>query len=243
MGEGVVFGGSGRICCKGAITVWSHGLSAGQWISLAHSEQEWTCQLLWWGWNWERMISVLVVNLWAKWSRKGDEQCWWQRRVGLTLRGPVLHSPSLVWKSGEGNNFFSGLCWCLCPPALMQCCVCNVWEAEQGKAAGTQMPCSFSVLWPQLRPVVCHLNQTCLKLVQVRSGTGAGMYPDIPWLALLWETQDLHHWCFTALVGDALYPSLEWLSLSALKNALPPEEEMWALLLWDAAGWPNILNR
>lgn len=131
------------------------------------------------------------------------------RGVSLTCRTPVLHSPSLVWKSGEGNNFFSGLCWCLCPPALMQGCVCSVWEAEQGKATGTQMLCSFSVLWPELRPVVC---QTCLNLVEVRSGTGAGMYPVILWLALHRETQEL-----MLLVGDTPYPSLEWLSLSTLK--------------------------
>lgn len=53
------------------------------------------------------------------------------------------------------------------------------------------MLCSFSVLWPELSPAVCHLNQTCLNLGEVRSGTGAGMYPDIPWLALHWETQEL----------------------------------------------------
>lgn len=108
----------------------------------------------------------------------------------------------------------------------MQGCVRSVWEAEQGKAAGAQMLCSFSVLWPELRLVVCHLNQTCLNLVEVRSGTGAGMHPDILWLAIHWKTQEL-----MLLAGDALYPSLEGLSLSALKNALPPEEEMWALLL------------
>lgn len=52
------------------------------------------------------------------------------------------------------------------------------------------------------------------------------MHPDILWLAVHWKTQEL-----MVLAGDALYPSLEWLSLSALKNVLPPEEEMRALLL------------
>lgn len=108
----------------------------------------------------------------------------------------------------------------------MQGCVCSVWEAEQGKAAGAQMLCSFSVLWPELRPVVCHLNHTCFNLVEVRSGTEAGMHPDILWLAIHWKTQEL-----MLLAVNALYPTLEWLSLSALKNALPPEEEMQALLL------------
>lgn len=49
MGEGVGFGGSGRVPCSGAITVWSHGLSAGQRSLLGPSQQECACQLLWWG--------------------------------------------------------------------------------------------------------------------------------------------------------------------------------------------------
>lgn len=60
MGEGVGFGGSGRVPCRGADTVWSHGLSVEL---LGPSQHECACQLLWWGWNWEMMFCALVVNL------------------------------------------------------------------------------------------------------------------------------------------------------------------------------------
>ena len=53
-------------------------------------------------------------------------------------------------------------------------------EAEQGKTAGAWMPRSFSILWPDLLiPVLCHLNQACFNLVEVRSETGAGMCPPV----------------------------------------------------------------
>lgn len=46
MGEGVGFGGSGRVPCRGADTVWSHGLSVEL---LGPSQHECACQLLWLG--------------------------------------------------------------------------------------------------------------------------------------------------------------------------------------------------
>lgn len=117
-----------------SVVLWS----AGQCSLLVPSFQEHACcgfQLVWWGWNWERMFSVLVVNLWAKGHRKVNGQCWWQRRDSLTHRAPVLHSASLVWEGGEGSHFFPCLCWCLCPPALIQGCVCSVCGSRAGQGS------------------------------------------------------------------------------------------------------------
>jgi len=109
-------------------------------------------------------------------------------------------------------------------------CVVSV-EAEQGRTSGAWMPRSFSITWPDLlSPVICHLNQACLNLVEVRSGTGAGTHPPVPTAHHLLRNPGADHTALLWWEMLALYPSLEWLSLSALRNALPPEEEVWALL-------------
>lgn len=74
-------------------------------------------------------------------------------------------------------------------------------EAEQGKTAGAWMPRSFSILWPDLLiPVLCHLNQACFNLVEVRSEAGAGMYPPVLTASHMLRNRSWSH--STALVGD-----------------------------------------
>lgn len=81
------FGGSGRVSygvpgCTGTIkewccgrTAWPCSLPVPSWPERARCG----CRLAWWGRNWEGMFCVLVVNLRARGTKKGNGQCWRQR--------------------------------------------------------------------------------------------------------------------------------------------------------------------